>query len=277
MPAPVTFIQLTDLHVSHPEAGDNALLVDTAAVLDSVIARIRAMQPQPAFVVVSGDLTNKGDELSYALVDDKLKSIGLPVFLALGNHDTREGFAAAGLGKKGASGAPYFYDHYDPDLGEAHIIVLDTLIPGKVGGTLDDGQFAFLAEALSRHADVPKIVVMHHPPALDEKPQLGWESIDYAATEKLAAVLKGHNVAAILSGHIHLNRVCHWNGIPVIIPTGHHNTVDPLHTEGLRLLEAAGFAICTLRPTGLTATMVAVPAGGRELRVIPTDTLKEFS
>ena len=277
MSEPVTFVHLTDLHVSHPDAGDTRLLVDTVAVLDRAIARIKAMVPQPSFVIVSGDLTNIGDEMSYALVNDRLKALDLPVFVALGNHDKREAFAKTVLGRNDDLSAPYFYEHYDPALADAHIITLDTLIPGKVGGTLGDDQFAFLADALARHPDVQKIIVMHHPPALDEKPQLGWESIDFAATEKLAGTLAGHRVAAILSGHIHLNRVCHWNGIPIVIPTGQHNTVDPLYTKGLRLLESAGFALCTLRPSGLTATMVDLSPDENELRVIPITTLAKFS
>lgn len=274
MPQPTHFLHLTDLHISHPRFNDADLLSDTVATLEAVIGMIGKIAPKPAFIVVSGDLTNRGETESYRLLAQMMAAIDIPIVYALGNHDTRPGFRQGMLGRSRNPDAPYVHDLA---IGGAHLIVLDTSVPGKVGGALDDRQFAFLDEALGRHADMPKIVVMHHPPALDPDALLGWESIPYGQSEELARHLRGRNVAGILSGHIHLNRVAHWHGIPIVVSTGLHNSIDVLHTAGLRVLEGTGFNLCTLRSSGLSVSFVPMPTSGRELALLPIEQVAAMS
>lgn len=271
MSDPTTFLHLTDLHLSHPDLDDPYLVSDTAKTLDMVLQEIAGMASPPAFVIVSGDLSNRGEEKSYRLLAEKMAPLEMPVFYALGNHDNRERFRSVVLGESENLAAPYFYDRV---VAGVHVIVLDTLAPGKVGGTLDDAQFAFLAEALGRETGVPKIVVMHHPPAMDEAEPMSWESIDVESTERLADILAGHKIEAILSGHVHVNRVSHWHGVPILIGSGQHNIMDVLYADGLRMREGAGFNLCTLRPSGLTAIMIPLPLSGKILRTVPFSELK---
>jgi 3',5'-cyclic-AMP phosphodiesterase len=270
MPDPLRFLHLTDLHVSDPAVPDPGLASDTLATLDAIVARIGAMDPAPAFVVISGDLTNRGDAASYRLLADRLARIALPQVLALGNHDRREGFREVMLGAPGA--APYMHDVV---VHGAHLIVLDSLQPGRIGGTLDDGQFAFLDEALARHPELPKIAVIHHPPALDPDEELVWHSLDWPSSERLGAALEGR-VAGLLCGHVHVPRVSFWHGLPVIIGNGLHNTIDPLVLDGMRVIEPVGFTLCTLRPSGLTAEFVTLPHQDRELDRVPMAVVRGF-
>jgi 3',5'-cyclic-AMP phosphodiesterase len=266
----INFVHLTDLHISAPEANDTTLLSDTTATLGTIIAAIQAIEPRPEFVVVSGDLTNRGDVASYRLLREMMATIDVPIVYALGNHDTRPGFYEGMLGR-GSSEAPYCHDQL---IAGVHIVVLDSSVRGKIGGALSPEQFDFLDGALARHKDAPKIVVVHHAPALDEG---NWETLTSADTERLAAMLKGRNVAGILTGHIHHDRVSHWYGIPVIVGTGQHNAIDPLFSNGLRLLAGTGFAWCSLRPSGLTVSFVPLPSDRRELGIIAPDVLKTFA
>ena len=89
------FIHLTDLHISHPDAGDPSDKTGAVATLNRVVGLINAMERQPDFVIVSGDLTNTGHPRSYALLHEMLKPLQAPVVLALGNHDKRAEFHAA--------------------------------------------------------------------------------------------------------------------------------------------------------------------------------------
>lgn len=271
MTEPVHFLHLTDLHLSHPGLADPHLLTDTAAMLDRVLDQIAGIVPPPAFMIVSGDLTNSGAPESYRMLAEKMRGVAMPVLYALGNHDSREHFHAVIGGRETDLAAPLDYDRV---IAGVHVIVLDTLIPGRVGGTLGEAQIAFLEGALGRQQGLAKIVVMHHPPALEPNAPLAWETLDWPATGRLSRVLQGRrDVAAILCGHIHVARVAHWHGIPVLTGVGLHNSFDPLYSGGLRAIEGAGFSLCTLRPSGLTATVVSLPSEARELRILPWETV----
>ncbi|ASM74538.1 MULTISPECIES: metallophosphoesterase family protein [Roseobacteraceae] len=266
------FIHLTDLHVSHPDAGDpSANVPQNAPMLEQVVGLINAMERQPDFVVASGDLTNMGDPDSYAMLKDILKPLAPPLVMALGNHDKREGFHKVFEGT--SSDAPFFNDQV---LGGLHVITLDTLVPGHVAGTLCDAQFDYLAAALSRHADLPKLIVMHHPPRVDAD-GLPWGSIDMDSTNRLADLLRGQHIAGILSGHIHINQVNHWNGIPLVVSMGLNSSVDLLETNDLRLVEGRGFGVCDWRATGLSVSFVPLTPTPRELGVIDRARLLAFT
>ena len=266
-----TFVHITDLHVSAPEAADPGLHSDTPATLERMVGIVNAMTPRPDFVVASGDLTNHGDEASYRCVKALLDRVEVPLVLALGNHDRREGFNA--VFGAGASDAAFFHAQR---LGGLHVITLDTGVPGKVAGAITDAQFDFLAAEMDRHAELPKLIVMHHPPRVDPD-GLPWGTIDMASTERLAEVLRGRDVIGILSGHIHIDQVTHWHGIPIVVANGQHSTVDLLERADLRIVEGTGFALCTHRASGLSVTFVPLTPDAREITRIDRARLLAFS
>ena len=248
-----TFVHLTDLHVGNPAVEDDHLYSDTNSTLRDILASIRTLQPKPKVIVASGDLTNRGDVESYEILKSIFAESGLdmPVLFALGNHDRREGFYPGVLGQE-ASLAPY--DHAQV-IGGLHIIVLDSSVPNKIGGAFEPGQLDWLKAELANHADLPKLLVMHHAPSLDDNPSMEWEALTIADTEALRQAIAGKNVIGILSGHIHYDRVSSWYGVPVVVGIGQHAATDVtwLH-EGLRMIEGASYAIGTVRPSGLTIT-----------------------
>ncbi len=266
----LTFVHLTDLHVGDPAVPDAHLYSDTNATLRTILADVKRLSPQPAFIVASGDLTNRGDVASYnafqAIVDEA--DLEMPVLYALGNHDTRKGFYRALYNRTENNLAPYDHDAVIEGL---HVIVLDSSVPEKVGGSLERGQLEWLEDRLDAHPELRKLIVMHHAPALDvDNPAMEWESMSYADTEKLAELFAGYdNIVGILSGHMHYDRVCIWHGIPLVIGVGQHAAMDVTYlSEGLRMVNGASFAIGTLRPSGLTISFVPQPSDRRELMTI---------
>lgn len=266
MSEPVTFIHLTDLHVGNPAVPDDHLYSDTTTTLRRILADIKTLVPQPKFIIASGDLTNRGDKGSYENLKSLIAESGLdmPILYALGNHDRRDGFYPVMLGRTDNVDAPY--DHAAVIAG-VHVIVVDSSVPNKVGGAFEPGQLDWLKAEIENHAELPKLLVMHHAPALDtHDPSMEWESLSYADTEALRQVLTGKTVLGILSGHIHYDRVSNWYGIPTVVGIGQHAATDVLWLhEGLRMLEGAAFAIGTVRPSGLSITFAPQPATRREL------------
>ncbi|WP_211299500.1 metallophosphoesterase family protein [Pukyongiella litopenaei] len=267
------FVHLTDLHISHPDLDDPHLSSDTAATLARAVQMINTITPAPDFVVLSGDLTNCGDAASYGLVRDLIAPLQMPVLHALGNHDTRPGYRAAFPETGGCPEAPLFHHSVQ---GALHVIVLDSSIPGRIAGGLDAEQLALLDRALAEHADLPKLLVCHHPPHFDRPGALDWESLNAGDTAALARILRGHPIAGMLSGHIHINRVLHWQGFPVVISTGLHNTLDILEPADLVILEGSGFALCDHGPAGLDARFVPLGPVPRKLGRIDEEMLRGF-
>lgn len=260
------FLHLTDLHLS---VGRNDERL--AGLLDRIAGAIPNMRHQPDFVVISGDLTDHGDPASYAALRPLVTAFPVPVVLALGNHDRRAGFHA--VFGQGESDAPH--DH-DSVLGGAHVIVLDTSVPGRVAGALDETQLAWLEGALARHPALPKLVVAHHPP-LTAETDLPWTCLDPASSAQLAALLDGQRVIAILSGHIHMNRMSLWQGVPVVASSGLHSTIDVLHEEGLRILDGASFAMGRVEGANLSVHFVPLLPEGVEVGMIDAARLRAFA
>lgn len=270
MQRPATFLHLTDVHIGLPD--DTHLHSDTTETLRKVVAEVARIQPRPDFAIVSGDLTNAGDEASYGVLRSELERMGMPLVCAIGNHDTREGFYRGYLGRTEALDAPY--DH-DTVLAGVHVITLDSTIPGSIGGDLDGAQFDWLQAALDRHTDLPRLIVIHHPPALDDLPSdTPWRMLPVATSQRLAAMLADQRVAGILSGHIHHDRFSAWHGIPLIVGHGLHAATDILDPDYLRMVRSAGFGLGTLRASGLTMALVPLPSDRAELARYPLAQLR---
>ena len=266
-----TFIHLTDLHIGTPD--DDHLYSDTTETLRRILALVATVTPKPEFVVASGDLTNRGHAESFRKLRDIMADIDVPVIYALGNHDTRAGFYE---GMEIATESPDAPNDHDRVAGGIHIVTIDSSTPGLIGGTIDPAQFEWLERTLDTHPDLPKLIVVHHPPALGEEPDVThWRTIHFPQSQRLAEILKGRNIIGILSGHIHHDRVSVWHGIPVVVGMGHHAATDILRTDVLRMVRGASFGIGTIRPSGLTMAFVPLPSDRAELNIYPLKMLLE--
>jgi 3',5'-cyclic AMP phosphodiesterase CpdA len=168
------------------------------------------------------------------------------------------------LGRSRNTKERYFHDAL---LEGIHIVMLDTSEPGKVGGSIGPEQFEWLEATLKSHGHAPKLIGIHHPPSVENNPRMEWESITWKDSVRLAELIAPYNVAGIMCGHLHSDRVTNWHGIPVVMSTGPHLALDPLLSRhvGIRMLEGTSFGLCTIRPSGLEVNFVPLPASRNEL------------
>ncbi|KAF2414475.1 phosphodiesterase [Microbacterium sp. B35-04] len=208
------------LHISdtHLRAASTPRLFDAldgAAQLSRALDVIEASGVRPDAVVFTGDLVDLGERGAYAdlraLVEPFAERIGARVLWVMGNHDDRAAFRAQLLDE-----APDLrpVDRVD-ELDGLRVVTLDTSVPGHHYGELRDEQLAWLAGVLATPAPLGTIVAMHHPP-VPAVLQLA-ASVELRDQSRLAAVLRGTDVRAIIAGHLHYSTFATFAGIPVSV------------------------------------------------------------
>lgn len=204
-------LHLSDTHVSRSGPDEDG--VDGLAALRGLLHDVRRL-PDLDLVVVSGDIADDGSAEGCAavraVVGEFAAARGIPHVYCTGNHDRRDGFTAAlGWGHLGSDDSPIGrsagLDGAIAAVSEVaglRVITLDSLVPGETYGILGDDQLSWLAAELDTPAPAGSIVVLHHPPLwLDAVPYL--ESVVLRDLKKLARVLAGTDVHAVLTGHLH--------------------------------------------------------------------------
>jgi 3',5'-cyclic AMP phosphodiesterase CpdA len=195
--------QITDLHLGAMR-GDPAQ--SNEARLAAVLARLRAMHPAPDLLLVTGDLTERGEDGAYADLAAQLGALPWPVLPAIGNHDRRDAFRAHFPHVPGRDG----FVHYVHEAGPLRIVVLDSVEEERHGGAFCAARARWLEARLDEAPDRPTILVIHHPPV---ETGIGWMTIRPREpwVGRLARVLVGRqNIVALLAGHIHRTMVARF-------------------------------------------------------------------
>jgi 3',5'-cyclic AMP phosphodiesterase CpdA len=208
------------LHISdtHLRAASTPRLFDAldgAAQLSRALDVIEASGVRPDAVVFTGDLADLGERGAYAdlraLVEPFAERIGARVLWVMGNHDDRAAFRAELL-DEASDLRPV--DRVD-ELDGLRVVTLDTSVPGHHYGELRDQQLAWLTHVLATPAPLGTIVAMHHPPVPAVLPLAA--SVELRDQSRLAAVLRGTDVRAIIAGHLHYSTFATFAGIPVSV------------------------------------------------------------
>lgn len=196
-------ILLSDIHLG----AANTRGRDPLALLEQAVSDIGRDHRDADAIVLLGDLTDSGRAGDYADLKAVLGRVDLPVHMTLGNHDDRAAFGAV-FGRSGfACTSPVIAGH------ACHLI--DTLDPGKVGGSLDGGRLAALDAALAQAAQ-PGFVFMHHPPIRTFVPAFDAEGLaDRAALASLLARHRGR-LLGLFFGHCHLPLSGTVAGVPAL-------------------------------------------------------------
>lgn len=174
--------------------------------LQAVCNEVIALSRRPAGLLLNGDCAfNSGEPADYAQVTAVLKPLreaGLPLHLALGNHDEREHFWAALPEEARAANRPVA-DHHVALIETPRVnwIMLDSLDKTLVTpGVLGAAQLDWLSRTLDAHPRKPAIVFTHHNPTNIEDPKMALRD-----TAELMAILRPRKqVKAHFFGHTHV-------------------------------------------------------------------------
>lgn len=218
-----TIVHLSDTHF----VGDGEKLygkIDTDANLGRVFAALERAKLRPDAFVITGDLTDTGRPDAYArlraMVEPAAAALGAEVVWVMGNHDERAAF------REGLLGTAPTLEPVDAvvNVRGLRVITLDSTVPGHHHGEITEDQLEWLAEELRTPAEHGSVLALHHPPVPSP---LGLLSlVELTEQHRLAPVLEGTDVRAILAGHLHYSSTSMFAGIPVSVASATCYTQD---------------------------------------------------
>lgn len=212
--------------------------------LVSVTREVLALPQRPRGVFVNGDCAynqgETGDYRQFTRLLEPLRAGGLPLHLALGNHDQRANFWAALPPKDAARRAVADKQVALVKAKSVNWFILDSLettltTPGSLGAA----QLAWLAKALDANRRKPAVVVLHHNPG-------GRENVSgLKDTKSLLEVIRPRKqVKAWIFGHTHVWRI-------QSDPSGIHLINLPPVAYLFHPGDPAGWVHATMRPDGM--------------------------
>jgi 3',5'-cyclic-AMP phosphodiesterase len=243
------------LHLSdtHLIAGEERLYgaIDADARLQRLLDRIEAARIIPSALVFTGDLVDAGEPAAYR----KLRAMVEPFAARLGCD--RLAMRQHLLGEP-PSGGPLDRVFLVNGL---RIVALDTSVPGQHYGEVTDAQLAWLARVLDVPAPFGTILAMHHPP-LPTVADLA-VAVELVEQHRLANVLEGTDVRAILAGHLHYSSFGTFAGIPVSVASSTCYTQDlAFEQAGTRGRDAVqAFSLVHVYPETVIHSVVPIESG----------------
>lgn len=222
----------TVAHLSDPhlDGGESSL-----ARLRQVAAYLRAMNPAPDAIALTGDIIQGDADGGYAVARDLLAGIA-PLLSCPGNSDKRPLLREIVPHEAGETNGDEPVN-YVQAVGAVTFVMLDSSVPGEFFGELTAETLDWLRQTLGTiQPATPIVVCLHHPPVA-----LGIPAVDTLGLRNpgdLAAALRGHdNVVAVLVGHTHGATVTTFAGVPVIVAPGIHSGLRAPWEGGDSLLD----------------------------------------
>jgi 3',5'-cyclic-AMP phosphodiesterase len=192
---------LSDIHI----AADRKQLgrgINMTEHFETVSRELLGLPKVPVGLFINGDCAfNSGESADYATVAQLLEPLregGMPIHLAVGNHDNREHFWEAFADEKAAKRPVEDRQCSLMKTSRANWFILDSLEKTlSTPGFLGHEQLAWLAKGLDENSTKPAIVMIHHNPGLGG-------NMGLKDTEALFEVIRPRKqVKAYIYGHTH--------------------------------------------------------------------------
>jgi Icc protein len=189
----IKILQLSDSHL-HGEPGARLIGVDTDASLRAVVD-LAGNEKDVTAILATGDLSQDGSLKSYQRFAEITRCLDAPIHWIPGNHDAVDYFhkpdSAFPLRPRSTLG-----------LGDWRVILLDSVVPGKDSGNLDEDEFEYLRNQLDGGKYDHCLVVLHHQPVATGAEWL--DTMQLCNHEAFRDCLEqSKRVRAVIYGHIH--------------------------------------------------------------------------
>ena len=205
------------IHFSDPQvipAGRLNYDIDPQIRLQGCIDSILKDSRSAEACIITGDLTHAGEKIAYKVLQEALSKLPMPLYMLMGNHDSREEFRSA------------FPDHPVDNHGyiqfavptkAGKLIGLDTLNAGHRGGVLCEQRLAWLTQQLE--GNEPVFLFMHHPPFATGIANMDPDGLQNADEFLKVLTPFKSRIRHIFFGHLHRSVSGNWHGISYSCPT----------------------------------------------------------
>lgn len=191
-----SFVQISDTHIGFKgEANKDAL-----GTFEQALTRIKALDPAPAFIIHTGDITHAQKAGAFDTVTEGIKGTKIDrAFYIPGENDV---FADGGKEYLGRFGGPSGTGWQSFDYKGVHFIGLINVLNFKAGGlgSLGSEQLDWLKKDVEGLGTSTPIVVFAHVPLWAVYPKWGWVTDDGG---QALSFLKRFGSVTVLNGHIH--------------------------------------------------------------------------
>jgi hypothetical protein len=190
-----SFVQISDTHIGF-KGGANP---DALGTFQAALARIKAMDPKPAFLIHTGDITHAQKPGAFDTVTEALKGVGVErTFYVPGENDVFADGGTEYLGRFAGGGRGW----QSFDYRGVHFVGLVNVLDFKAGklGSLGADQLEWLERDVAPLGSSTPIVVYAHVPLWAVYPQWGWVTDDGA---QALSYLRRFGSVTVLNGHIH--------------------------------------------------------------------------
>jgi Icc protein len=148
-------VQVTDTHLEQ-QTGGTLLGMDTDASLGHVLDLVRSAARKPDLLLATGDIANHASAEAYRRARDAFDALGVPWAWLPGNHDEFDPMQRV-LGRGAAMVRAVRTPHWQ-------VLLLDSTVPGEVGGRLGAEELALLGQLLDEAPALHALVCLHHQP-----------------------------------------------------------------------------------------------------------------
>ena len=189
----VRLVQLTDQHL-YEDSGRALRGVPTLPALYATLAAAASDIADCDAILATGDLV-QDDPGGYRHFREAFAPLDKPVLCLPGNHDLVPQM-------REALGQPPFRLDGHVDMGAWRIVLLDSCVPGEVGGHLDAESLMQLDAVLTSAPELHALIALHHHPVPVGSRWLDNVGLDNSA--ELFEVLDRHaQVRGVVFGHVH--------------------------------------------------------------------------
>ena len=199
------FVQITDIHIDTEQAH--------IAIFEQAIDEINDIAP--AFVIATGDLVLKGDEVAvsqarewFDIYSALIQDFEMPIYNVLGNHDVVGIHCEQAVETEPGYNEEMYSSYFGPtyysfDWEQYHFLVLDSndLVDGQQVFRIPDSQLEWLRQDLAYRPGKPLLVFFHEPTP-------SWEN-----RTQVLNLLKQQQ-AMMFCGHWHFDILMDSHGIP---------------------------------------------------------------